>query len=251
MFYLRLSVTLKTWKWAIGELEAICCTSADGGSVYFQRRRGGDREAETDRGESYLNLLSIQSDSTRLVSAPYCSALWDFVLVKPSWATFRNGGPSWREWALTAVAIKWKQIWGLLYGLWNSTALWSQISCPLHLSIWDHWFLRRFNLLSGVWLVMIYRALCSPSKTWKQSFWWIIYFLSVPFHVWTLKIHRLWPHPPERSAQCPLVISGNWRSLFSPHHSKSSSRGHQLKRHSHEKMGWQVSAAPTKLLHWL
>lgn len=35
----------------------------------------GDSEAETDRGESYLNLLSIQSDSIRLVSAPEYSAL--------------------------------------------------------------------------------------------------------------------------------------------------------------------------------
>lgn len=103
-----------------------------------------DREGDWgwDRqGESYLNLLSIQSDSIRLVSAPEYAALEGFVLVKPSWATFRNAGLSWREWALTAVAIKWKPIRGPVYGLWNSTALWGQISCPLHRSIQGHWFL--------------------------------------------------------------------------------------------------------------
>lgn len=168
---------VKKWKWAISELEAICCTSADCISIDFQRKSRGEGETKKKaEGEFYLNLLSIHSDSIRLDSAQYCSALQGFVWVKSSWATVRNGGPSWREWALTAVAIKWKQIRGLLYGLWNSTALWSRISCPLHLSTQDHWLLRRFNLLSGVWLVMIYRALCSLRKTLKQSFWWIIYF---------------------------------------------------------------------------
>lgn len=125
---------------------------------------------------------------------------------------------------------------------WNSAALWSQISCPLHLLIQEHWFLRRFNLLSGVWLVMILlRPLCSQKKTWKQSFWCIIYFLSLPFHVWTLKFHGLRPHAPEKRMLCPLVISGNWRNMFSTHHRKSRSRGHQLQRLSHEKTGWQVS----------
>lgn len=133
------------------------------------------------------------------------------------------------------MAIKWKQICGLLYGLWNSTALWGQIVCPLHQSIQDHWFLCQFNLLSGVWLVMIYRALCSPCKTLKPCFDELSIF-SMPFHVWTLKIHRLWPHPPERSVFCPVVISGNWRSLFSPHHSKSSSRSQQLKKHSKDEL---------------
>lgn len=119
------------------------------------------------------------------------------------------------------MAIKWKQIWGLLDGLWNSTALWSQISCPLHLSIQGYWFLCRFNLLSEVWLVMIYWDPLFFERNLKTIFLMNYLFILRPFHVWILKIHRLWPHPLERSLLCPLVISGNWRNMLSPHHSKS------------------------------
>lgn len=102
-----------------------------------------------------------------------------FVVVKPSWASFRKGGPSWRELALTAVAIKWKLICGRLYGFWNSTVLWGQISCPLHQSIQGHRFLRWFNLRSAVWLVMIQTALCSSGKIFETILWCL--FLTLIF----------------------------------------------------------------------
>lgn len=109
--------------------------------------------------QSEGDLTLIFCPRCQVPSGCFQSRVWKslpffFVLVKPSWAAF--SGPSWHQWALTAVTIKWKQIRGRSHGLWNSTALCSQISCPLHLSIQDHWLCRQFNLLSGLWLVMIY-----------------------------------------------------------------------------------------------
>lgn len=171
-----LSVTLTMWKWAIRELEAICCTAAVCGVIHLERHffgggvgvggwggwGGGLIQTERDFTR---NLLSIQRDAIRLLSALYCFALQGFVLVKPGWVTFRVDGPPWHEWRVTAVAMKWKQICGFLRGLRNSTVLWGQISCPLHQSIRDHWSFHRFNLLTGVWLGMIYGALCSICKS--------------------------------------------------------------------------------------
>lgn len=148
-------------------------------SLFTQRKEQSeewDGETETDRGASLTVIFCL---SSQIPSDCFCPILLCPLRLcfsyRPSWATFRKGGQSRREWVLTAVATKWKQI----RGLWNSTALWSQISCPLHLLIQDNWFFRRFNLLSGVWLVMIYRALCSPSENYP--FWGIINSFLWPF----------------------------------------------------------------------
>lgn len=131
------------------------------------------------------------------------------------------------------MAIKWKQIRGhRMASGWNSTALWSQISCPLHLLIQDHWSRRQFNLLSRVWLVMIYwEPFVLQPKPAQQSFWWIIYFSCGIFKLYLKRNHRVWTLS-NREELCPLVISRNWRNMLLPPHSKSSRRGHQLRRQS-------------------
>lgn len=124
---------------------------------------------------------------------------------------------------------------------WNSTALWSQISCPLHLLIQDHWSRRQFNLLSRVWLVMIYwEPFVLQPKPAQQSFWWIIYFSCGIFKLYLKEITGYELYQTERSSALWWSAGTGGTCFCLP--TVNLVGGVTNSGDTHEKTGWQVCA---------